>query len=339
MAKKFKVALIANDNHPIPEWVYQKFIDADIGFVVQECYSREDLEKIPTDTDVILLMSSRTGLVVEENMDLFKNVGMAIKCGSGTDNIDHAACTKRGIIVGHTPDDPTEPTSDHFIAMLFTAVRQTARQDRLVRRGVWKPTAAPPLAVLTGAELGLIGFGRVGKMIVRKLSGFQMNIRVYDPYIDGEAIETDGCKKVELEELLRQSQLILVACPLTEDTTDLISEDEFNLMRPDAILVNTARAGIVNEKATIKALKENRIKVAAFDVLEKHPLEPGDEWLDLENTIYTPHTGGYPADYPDRLFTSVVDVIIEVSKGYLPRWIANPGVKPKWDLKEPDLKV
>ncbi len=103
-------------------------------------------------------------------------------------------------------------------------------------------------------------------------------------------------------------------------------------MRPDAVLVNCARAGIVDEKEVREALQENRIKGAAFDVLDYHPLKPGDAWLALENVNFTPHLAGHHADYPNRLFDAVVQVIIAVSKGHLPQWIANPGVKPKWNL-------
>lgn len=330
---KFKVVLIANDGHLIPDWVYKKFDEAGIEFIYKDCHSREDLEKAAKDADVLFLTSSRKGLVSEENMDIFEKAGCAIKCGSGTDNIDHDACTKRGIIVAHTPDDPTEPTSDHNIAMLFTAVRQTARQDRLVRKGVWDPHKALPLGQFTGADLGIIGFGRIGNDILRKLSGFDMNTRIYDPYIDAKIIEEKGAIKVELEELIKKSKYIMVVCPRTRETEGLIGEKELRSMRPDAVLVNVARAGIVDEDALKKALKEKWIKAAALDVLRKPPQKPGDDWLKFENINFTPHLGGYDDDYPDSVFRSSVDVIIEISKGYLPKWIANKGVKPKWKLK------
>ena len=332
MSDSFKVVLIANDNHPMPDWVSKKFAEAGVTFVYHECYNRQDLEECAADADVLWFMSSRKGLVVEENMDIFKKAGAAIKCGSGTDNIDHEACTRRGIIVAHTPDDPTEPASDHFIAMLFTAARQTARQDRLVRMGVWDAQAALPLGHFSGADLGLIGFGRIGRAIVRKLSGFNMSMRVYDPYIDSGTIEAAGARKVEMQELLRQSQFILVACALTAETKGLVGEKEFRMMRPDAIVVNCARAGIVEEAALVKALREGRIRAAALDLLERHPPEPDSDILALENLNLTPHLGGYPDSYPDGLFESVVDVIIEMSRMHLPKWIANKGVKPKWDM-------
>lgn len=329
----FKVVLVANDGHPLPEFVAEMFAAERIDFSCQQCYGRDDLEKHAADANVIWLMSSRRGLIVEENLDVLRECVCVVKVGSGTDNIDHSACTKRGIIVTHTPDDPTEPTSDHFIAMLFTAVRQTARQDRLVRSGVWDARAALPMGQFTGADLGLIGFGRIGRAIVRKLSGFEMNVRIFDPCVTESEIDRAGARKVDLDELLTQSQYVLICCPFTRETKGLIGEIELRMMRPDAVLVNVARAGIVDENSLVTALKEGRIKGAAFDVLEKHPLNPGDEMLELENLNLTPHMGGYPHDYPDGLYTTVVQSILDVSRMRMPRWIVNKDVIPKWQMK------
>lgn len=331
--KKFKVALIANDGHPIPEWVGKKFKEANIDFVFHDCHSRKELEEFAKDADVLFLTSSRKDLITEENMDIFEKAGCVIKCGSGTDNIENDACNSRGIIIAHTPEDPTEPTSNHFIAMLFTAVRQTARQDRLIRSGIWDAKAAMPIGHLTGADLGVVGFGRIGKSIVKKLSGFEMTVRVFDPFIKEDAVKAKGCTKVELKELLEKSQYVMISCPLLKETEDLIGENELKMMRRDAILVNVARAGIVNEDALKKALRNKWIKAAALDVIKDHPLKPGSEWLEFENINFTPHLGGYTEDYPDQVFKTPVDVIIEISKGNMPTWIVNRECKPKWNLK------
>ena len=328
----FRVAHIANDNHPILGWVAERFAAAGIEYVYQDCFGRQDLERCAADADVIWLTSSRRGLVVEENMDLFPKAGAVIKCGSGTDNIDHEACTRRGIIVAHTPDDPTEPTSDHFIAMLFAAARRIARQDRLVRTGTWSAQAALPLAALTGAALGLIGFGRIGRRILKKLAGFEMTALVFDPYIDGRAIAAAGATQAELPRLLSESQFVLVACPLTPETRGLLGDAELRLMRRDAILVNCARAGIVDEAALERALREGWIAAAACDVLERHPLAADDALLALDDLTLTPHTGGYSHDYPDSVFATSVEVIIEMSKMRLPRWIVNQTVVPRWHM-------
>ena len=328
----FKVVLIANDDHPIPDWVAEKFADAGVEYVYQECYNRSDLEACATDADVLWLMSSRKGLVVEENMDVFKKAGAAIKCGSGTDNIEHAACTKRGIVVAHTPNDPIDCTSDHAIALLLTALRRTAVQDRLVRNGQWGARNALPLGAMSGADLGIIGFGRIGKEVIRKLSGFRMNVRVFDPYLEAGPIEAAGCTQVDLEQLLKQSQYVMIQCPMTDETRGLIGEKELRMMRPDATLVNCARGGIVCENALLRALKEGWIRAAAFDVWEKAPLSPDCELLKLDNLNVTPHMGGYPAGYPEVIFEAVVDVILGMSRMERPKWIVNRDVTPKWEM-------
>jgi len=331
--KRFKVALIANDGHPIPEWVEKNFNQENIEFIYHDCHTREELKKYAEDADVLFLTSSRKNIVVEENMDIFKKAICAIKCGSGTDNIDAAACTKKGIIVANTPDVPTEPTSNHFIAMLFTAVRQTVRQDRLVRSGIWEARAALPLGHLTGADLGIIGFGRIGKAIVKKLSGFEMNVRVFDPFIDKETLAESGANKVELDMLLKKSQYIMVACPLLKQTINLIGEKQLRMMRKDSVLVNVARAGIVDEEALKKALREKWIAAAAIDVVKEHPLKEGDEWLEFENVNFTPHLGGYSENYIDQVFKVPVEIIIGISKGNMPKWIVNRECKPNRELK------
>jgi phosphoglycerate dehydrogenase-like enzyme len=185
---------------------------------------------------------------------------------------------------------------------------------------------------MSGADLGLIGFGRIGRAVIQKLSGFKMNVRVYDPYVDAAVIEGGGGAKVTLEELLKAAQFVLVACPLNDETRGLVGEKELRMMRPDAVLVNSARGGIVDEKALVRALREHWILAAALDVVANPPLDPSDELLSLENLNITPHVGGYPYNYPDGLFYSSVDVIIEMSRMHLPRWIANKGVVPKWKM-------
>jgi phosphoglycerate dehydrogenase-like enzyme len=326
MSENFVVSLISCV-HDVPEWVYEKFKKEGIEFRYHECNTPEDLQEYAADADVLWLMSSRKGLVSKENMDIFKKAGAAIKCGSGTDNIDHDACTKAGIIIAHTPEDPVDPTSDHAIALLFTAVRQTARQDRLIRRGIHDSTAALPIGKFTGEDLGIIGFGRIGKAITRKLSGFKMNIRVYDPYLDKVLVESMGAQKVELEELLHKSKYVIVQCPLTKETQNLLGRKELQVMRPDSVLVNNARAGIVDEKALIEALKKGWIKAAACDVVNNYE---DKELLSLENLNLTPHLGGWPANYPYDTFAAVVDVIVGMAKKKKPQWIANPKVKPRW---------
>jgi phosphoglycerate dehydrogenase-like enzyme len=324
-----KVVLVGSIIKPIPDWVARKLEDAGIEYLYQECHGREDLIRYASDADVLWFMCSRRGVVVEENMDIFAKLKAVVKCGSGTDNIDHAACTKRGIVIAHTPEDVTDAASDHSIAMLLSTARQVTRQDRLVRAGGWDPEAALPIGRLTGANLGLVGFGRIGRAVVSKLSGFQMNVRIYDPYADISADGGGAVKKVALQELLEESQYVILACPLTQETRGIIGEKQLRAMRGESVLVNCARAEIVDEQALARALREGWIRAAAIDVCSRHPLNPEDELL-MENIIITPHMGGHPSNYPDSLYVGPVEAIIEVSRNRLPRWIANANVEPWW---------
>ena len=333
MPKPFKVVQIANDDHPLPDWVEPRFAAANVECSYHQCHNREDLQSCVDGADILWLMGGRKGLVIEENMDLFPNIGAVQRVGSGTDNIDHNACTKRGILVVHTPEDMTEVTSDHVIAMLFSAVRRIAWHDRNISSGIWAQQDPMSVCKLRGAELGLIGLGRIGKAVVEKLSGFQMKVRVYDPYADPEMIKSLGCEPVGLDELLQKSQLVALVCALTEETLGLIGPDQLNMMREDAVLVNCARGPIVDEQALYETLKNKRIAGAALDVFSETPMPEGHLFRSLENVNFTPHAAGVPLPFPDALYVNQIQSIVDLAEGRMPRWIANRGVKPKWNLQ------
>ena len=333
MSKSFKVVQIWNDSHPKPDWVEDKFVEAGVECSYHQCYNRDDLQACTDGADMLWLMGGRKGLVAEENMDLFPDIGAVQRVGSGTDNIDHDACTQRGILVVHTPEDMTEVTSDHVIAMLFSAVRRVPWHDRNIRKGLFSQKEPLSVCTLRGADLGLVGFGRIGKAVVEKLSGFEMKVRVYDPYADPEMFKRLGCEPVELDELLASSQLIALVCALTDETRGLIGARQLGLMREDAVLVNCARGPIVDETALYETLNNNRIAGAALDVFCETPLPADHPFVTLENVNLTPHSAGIPLPFPDALYVNQVQSIIDLAQGRLPRWIANRGVKPRWDLQ------
>jgi D-3-phosphoglycerate dehydrogenase len=331
--KQFRVVQIANDGLPLPDWVEPRFSAANVECTYHQCHNRDDLKSCVEGADMLWLMGGRRGLVIEENMDLFPDIGAVQRVGSGTDNIDHDACTKRGILVVHTPEDVTEVTSDHVITMLLSVVRRIVWHDRNIRNGFWDQKVPLPVCTLRGAELGIVGFGRIGKAVVEKLSGFQMTIRVYDPYADPEMIVSLGCEPIGLEALLKKSQLIALVCALTDETRGLIGLDQLNMMRQDAVLVNCARGPIVDDQALYETLKNNRIAGAALDVFCETPLPEDDVLRSLENVNFTPHAAGVPLPFPDALYENQVLSIIDLAEGRMPRWIANRGVKPKWNLQ------
>ena len=211
----------------------------------------------------------------------------------GVDNIDIAEATRRGIPVGHTPGVLTEATADLAFALLMAAARRVVEGADYVRAGKWK-TWGPTLllgADVWGATLGIVGFGRIGQAVARRGVGFRMRVLAYDPRPDEEAAVSIGVELLDLDALLRESDFVSLHTPLTEETYHMIGERELKLMKPTAILINTARGPVVDPKALYRALKEGWIARAALDVTEPEPIPMDHPLLGLQNCLIVPHIG------------------------------------------------
>jgi glyoxylate reductase len=208
----------------------------------------------------------------------------------GVDNVDVAAATTRGIPVGNTPGILTDATADMAFALLLAAGRRVVEGDRLVKAGGWK-TWAPGFmlgADLAGATLGIVGFGRIGRAVARRASGFGMHILFTDPS-PAEPEPGVTATQVNLETLLHESDFISLHTPLTNATRNLINADTLKQMKPSAVLVNTSRGQVVDQEALFDALSEKRIFAAALDVTVPEPLPSDHSLLELENCIIVPH--------------------------------------------------
>jgi glyoxylate reductase len=202
----------------------------------------------------------------------------------GVDHIDLNACKSRGIPVGHTPDVLTEASADHAFALLMAAARRLAEGERYVRAGKWG-TWSPDLLLgqdIFGATLGIVGYGRIGQAVERRALGFGMKILLHG---GREAAD----REIPLDDLLRQSDFVSVHVPLTAQTRKLIGAREFALMKPTAILINTARGPIVDPDALVDALKSGQIFGAALDVTDPEPMPADHPLLTLENCLVVPH--------------------------------------------------
>ena len=250
---------------------------------------REDILKRVQDVDGLL--SLLTDKVDSEVMDA---AGPQLKVISnyavGFDNIDVAAATARGIPIGNTPDVLTDATADFSFALMMSAGRRVLEGDRYVRDGKWK-TWGPMLLLgseIKGATLGLIGFGRIGKAMARRASGFDMRVIYYDPSKQDQDNELNAIP-VDFETLLKESDFISLHTPLKPDTRHLIDTKALSLMKSTAVLVNTARGPVVDMDALYDALKEKRIFAAGLDVTDPEPLPSNHPLLTLDNLIIAPH--------------------------------------------------
>jgi D-3-phosphoglycerate dehydrogenase len=329
--RSFKVALAGLDGQTVPGWVAEGLAEKGIDLVVRECVTDEGLARHARDADVVWLFGG-SRVLTAHNLGLLPRCGAIVRTGSGTDNVPVAAATRAGILVANTPDAAPDAVSDHAIGLLFAVVRRIAVQDRAVRGGVWDRYRAWPGGPLRGRTLGLVGFGRIAQSVARKLAGFEMPTLAHDPLADAAVFAQHGARPVSLEELLAGSDVISLHCPLTESTLRLIDERALRRMKPSAVLINTSRGPVVDERALTRALTEGWIAGAGLDVLEQEPPDPANPLLRLDNVVITPHIAGYSDEYLEASWRLSVETVLALAGGRRPRSLVNRPDKPRWNL-------
>jgi len=335
MKTPFEVALVGLDSQAVPDSVVSGLAEQAINLVVHECGNRKELAEWAGDADIVWVFGSSRclhGQMSPEELSILPKCGAIIRTGSGTDNVPVKAATKLGIVVANTPDALNDAVSDHAIGLLFAVIRQIALQDRNVRNGIWDRTRGYPNWHLTGQTLGLVGFGRIARTVVKKLAGFQMTNLAYDPFVLPEVFAKHSARSVSLDELFRRSDFVSIHCPLTQETRHLIGKAEFEKMKREAILINTSRGPVIDESALIAALKSGQIAGTGLDVLETEPPDFDNPLLEFDQVVMTPHLGGYSDQYLPNCWRLSMETAIDLRKGKWPRSCVNPEVQPRWNL-------
>ncbi len=267
------------------------------------------------------LVTLVTDRVDEEILARAPGLRIVANCGVGVDNVDLAACRRRGIVVTNTPDVLTEATADATFALLLDACRRVSEGDRAVRAGRWRGWAPTEwLGVrVTGATLGIVGFGRIGRAVAMRARGFSMRVlytqrRGEDP----SALGALGASFAPLDTLLSESNVVALCCPLNEASRGLLSRERIARLKPGAVVVSTSRGPCIDEIALADALREGRVAAAGLDVFAHEPLVP-PELLACESAVLTPHLGS--ADRPTReaMATICSDAVLAVLAGQEPR--------------------
>jgi phosphoglycerate dehydrogenase-like enzyme len=243
------------------------------------------------------------------------------RVGVGTDSIDVAAATRHGVAVCITPGANAATTADHAVALMLAALRRIPEHDRAVRAGRWPRGQEATPWELSGATIGLVGYGTIGRLVARRLDGFAVRILAADP----EPPDDDGVEAAELEDLLRASHVVSLHAPLTPATAGLMDRRRIGLMRRDAVLVNTARGGLIDEPALIDALEAGRIRAAGLDVFADEP-PVSLRLLRLPNLILTPHVGGVSDRSVAEMTRQATAAVLAVLDGGLPEGLVNPAV-------------
>lgn len=249
--------------------------------------SQGELVKRVGGFDVLVVRSATE--VTKDVLEAAGNLKLVVRAGVGLDNIDLEAAKEAGIKVANTPEAPTIAVAELIIGLMLAWARNIPRADAGMKQGEWEKSELMGTE-LRGKTLGIVGTGRVGQAVGHRAKAFEMDLLLYDVKEAPEFAEEVGARYVNLETLLRESDYVALHVPLIPQTEHMLSEKEFELMKPTAVLVNTARGGVVDEAALIDALEGKKIAGACLDVYEQEPPE-GSPLLDLPNVVLTPHLG------------------------------------------------
>ena len=228
----------------------------------------------------------------EEFLDRAPRLRLVARFGVGYDNVDVEACTRRGVYVTHTPGVLSGAVADLTWGLILSLARGLPGADRFVRERWAQGLERLPFGFdLEGKTLGIIGLGRIGAEVARRAQGFGVRVLYHDVVRKPELEEAYGVEYAPLEELLRASDIVSIHVPLLPSTERLIGERELRMMKPTALLINTSRGRVIDQRALLKALREGWIKGAGLDVYEEEPIPLDDPLLRMENVVLTPHIG------------------------------------------------
>lgn len=277
---------------------------------------RDQLLKAVADVDALLCLLTES--IDRELLDMASWLKCVSNLAVGYNNIDVQYATQKGIAVCNTPGVLTETTADLAWALLMSAARRIVEGDRYVREGhfdAWGPMLLMGVDVY-GKTLGIIGMGRIGSAVARRAEGFGMRVLWFDPQADPASI-SDKYERTDLHQLCAKSDFISIHAPLTPATQHLIGADQFALMQPQTILINTARGPIVDEEALIEALRDKRIAAAGLDVYEREPDIPA-ALLELSNVVLLPHIGSASIETRTKMSLMAAENAIAVIRGEKP---------------------
>ena len=316
----------------------RRILEPGISIIEKECdlYLRDKPEP-PTRQELLEMVKDADGLLClltekidKEVYDAAKKLRVVSTMSVGYDHVDVPEATKRGIYVCYTPGVLTNATADFAWTLIMAASRRLVEGDKYVREGKWVITWAPDMLLgydVYGATLGVVGVGRIGQAVIERSRGFNMKVLYYDVVRRRDLEEQLGIEYCEMDDLMRRADIVTIHVPRIKETIGLINERNLRLMKPSAILVNTSRGGIVDEKALYKALSEHWIFAAGLDVHEKEPTTIDNPLLKLPNIVVAPHIASATHQSRSKMSELAAVNLVKVLKGEEPPALVNQEVK------------
>lgn len=253
--------------------------------------------------------------------------------GKGVDNIDVAAATQRGILIANVLDASMHEVSEHVFALMLSLARGLKRADEAVRQGNWHVSDAGPLHRLNGKTFGLVGFGNIARHVARKARGFGMKVNVYARSPSDELARKFDVNFMALDDVFRASDVVSLHLPLNDQTREIASRARLRLMKPEALLINVSRGGLVDESALVDLLKEGRLAGAGLDVLVDEPPSPDNPLLSMDNVLLTPHSAWYSLEGVDEVERRTAREAARVLLGEWPVSLVNPEAKATFEKR------
>jgi D-3-phosphoglycerate dehydrogenase len=245
--------------------------------------------------------------VTKEILDAATKLRVIGRAGTGVDNIDLAAASRRGVVVMNAPGGNSVSVAEHTFALLLALARQIAEASASTRGGKWEKKRFSAGRELMGKTLGVVGTGNIGGLVVQRARAFGMKVLGYDPFLSADAAAKLGVELVSLDDIWRRSDAITLHVPLTEQTKNMVGAPQLALTKPGALVVNCARGGLVDENALAEALRSGKLGGAALDVFEEEPLPPGHPFYRLDNVLLSPHCADQVAGWREE----AMDVFLE----------------------------
>ena len=306
-------------------------VNADL--IMAECKSEDEIINAAQEADALLVIFAKITRKVLENLP---NLKVVVRYGIGYDTIDVTATTDSGVLLVNIPDFCLDEVSDHAIALTLACARKLINLNQETHNGQWVESQLilTKVPALYDQTIGIVGCGKIGRLVATKAHCFGLRTIGYDPYVDEGAAKNTGITLVPLDVLLKESDYITIHTLLNEETWHLIGEHELSLMKPTSYIINTARGSVIDELALISALEKGAIAGAALDVFEQEPINADNPLLSMSNVIITPHCAGSSKAAATRLKLSVAQEASRVLKGLWPKNVVNKSVKPRANLKK-----
>lgn len=323
----------------VTDWEYtdlqfeeQVFQGTDVELIPAQCKTEAEVIEACRDADGIINQYAPISRTVIESLT---NCKVIARYGVGVNTIDLQAATEKGICVANVPDYCMDEVADHALALMLNLARKITLANQYVKNGNWDFKVTQPLHRLRGKTIGLIGLGKIPQVLAEKVKPLGLRILAYDPYVPQEWVKDRGISLVSLAELCQEADFISVHAPLTESTRGMLGNEQFALMKPDAVVINTSRGPVIDERALVRALQEGRIAGAALDVVEEEPMRDDHPLLAMNNVLLTPHVAWYSEESAAEMRTKaalgVADVLLY---GEYPKYLVNREVKQNADLQE-----